>query len=243
MAKNGVEEVLAEVRASQGSSDACIAGLDCGLQNSSYSQPHYHPGYELFCYSQDPSPPVFYNSDFEEYVNTQHSAINPPWQVDQPIEHETTPVKIWSLEHPSGVLSYVFMESVKACVATLLTVTIREHLLGECYGCQCDILSQSEHTCLEPPPKQYLYMSFNKLMERLWNDSFLPGVMHVVKGLGLDVSSDRVLGVCESFLYELRSSDNILQKLAEISDEFLCGDKVNAILISDLGAFWSRKYV
>ena len=243
MAKNGVEELLAVGQASQESSDACNAVLDCCLQKLSYSPPIYHPGYGLFCYSQDPSPPVFYNSDFEEYLNLQQCVIKPPCQASHPIEPGFTPVNIWSHECPSGVLSYVFMESVKACIATLLTITIREHMLSECYGCLCDTLDQSEHTCLELPPKPYLYMSFNKLMKALWNDRFLPGVMHVVKGLGLDVSSDRVMGACESFLYELRSFDNILKKRSEISDEFLCVDKANSTLLSDLVAFWNGKSV
>ena len=78
MAKNGVEELLTVGQASQESSDACNAVLDCCLQNVSYSPPIYHPGYGLFCYSQDPSPPVFYNSDFEEYVNLQQCVIKPP---------------------------------------------------------------------------------------------------------------------------------------------------------------------
>ena len=200
------------------------------------------PVWGVFCYSQDPQPSSFYTPNFEEYTGSHNCIIKPPWQMGgSPDEPEITPVKIWSIENPDGVLSHVLMESVKASIATLLTVTILEQLQSECYGCLCDTMDQTEHTCMEPPPKHYLYLNFKNLMERLWNNRFIPGIMRMVKGLGLNVSAYRVLGVSEAILYELQASDNILQKLTKLSDEFLGLGMGHAALISDLVDFWSHK--
>ena len=175
-------------------------------------------------YSTPPSSPMFYSEPY--------SSPSSPSPSPSPMNSPPT------LDQPDGLLSIRFQATIKACISRLLDVVITDREKEACYGCQIHHPSQTQHQCLDPLSRYYVFIHFEELMKRLWTDRFISGVMRVLETQGLVATPSRVQGVCEAFLHELKDVDDIPAKIKETTKYVLGEDKEK--LLNNLVTFWSN---
>ena len=143
-----------------------------------------------------------------------------------------------TLDQPDGLLGHLFMDTIKAAIATLLPIVLAEQLKEDCWGCQTDHPSQKQHACLEPVPEFYMYCKFKELMKKVWNDRFVSGLLRLLESIGIVASASRVQGVCEGYLYELRNTAEIQDKINETLSELVGEEKKKQDLMNDFLTYW-----
>lgn len=221
-----------------------------------YSPCFYTPFEEASCLFPDPrrySPPPPAPTSPVRHTSPSGPVDQPASENPSPPEVHQPPVSksVLSLDQPDGVLNSVFdgilnsvfLDTVKAGIATLLSVVISEQTLEDCYGCQTLHPSQKHHPCLYPLPLHYFYLNFKKLMERLLTWRFLPGLLTLLESQGVVTSAPRLMGACEAFLYEFKNCADILEKIKEITAELVGDNEAKADSMNKLVTFWkeSRK--
>ena len=130
----------------------------------------------------------------------------------------------------------MLLDTIKVCVSKLLGVVIIDQMKENCKGCQID---QTNHQCLYPLPRYYVYSHFNELIERLWTDRFISGIMRLLETQGFDVIPSRVQGMCEAFIHELMDVDDIPQRIKETVNFYHVLGGNSKILLNNLVTFWS----
>jgi hypothetical protein len=140
-----------------------------------------------------------------------------------------------------GVVSTIFVDTIKASVAALLDVVIGEYIREKCIGCEINHPSQRRHPCLYDPPRYYFFNNFEALVKRLWSRRFIPSLVRALEAMGLVPSTPRVYGVTEAFLHELKEAIHIHQKLKEIRHTLVEDNKYREAVVSDVMAFWLNK--
>ncbi|XP_064817855.1 E3 ubiquitin-protein ligase TRIM39-like [Oncorhynchus masou masou] len=96
-----------------------------------------------------------------------------------------------------GVVSTIFVDTIKASVATLLDVVIGEYIREKCIGCEINHPSQRRHPCLYDPPRYYFFNHFEALVNRLCR----------LSGCGVTEEG------CASLVSALRSNPSHLREL------------------------------
>jgi hypothetical protein len=94
--------------------------------------------------------------------------------------------------------SVLFLWTIKASVATLLDVVIREYRREKCIGCEINHPSQCCQPCLYEPTRYYFFNHFEELVKRLWCCRFIPSLFRSLESRGLVPSIPRVYGVTEA---------------------------------------------
>lgn len=140
-----------------------------------------------------------------------------------------------------GVVSTIFVDTIKASVATLLNVVIGEYIREKCIGCEINHPSQRRHPCLYEPPKYYFFNHFEELVKRLWSCRFIPTLVRALESMGLVPSIPRVYGVTEAFLHELKEAIYIHEKLKEIRHTLVDDNKYREAVVEDVMTFWLNK--
>lgn len=140
-----------------------------------------------------------------------------------------------------GVVSTIFVDTIKASVAALLDVVIGEYIREKCIGCEINHPSQRRHPCLYDPPRYYFFNNFEALVKRLWSRRFIPSLVRALEAMGLVPSIPRVYGVTEAFLHELKEAIHIHQKLKEIRHTLVEDNKDREAVVSDVMTFWLNK--
>jgi hypothetical protein len=140
-----------------------------------------------------------------------------------------------------GVASTVFVDTIKASVATLLNVVIGEYIREKCIGCEINHPSQRRHPCLYDPPRYYFFNHFEELVKRLWSCRFIPALVIALESMGIAPSIPRVYGVTEAFLHELKEALFIHEKLKEIRHTLVDDNKYREAVMADVMLFWLNK--
>ena len=96
------------------------------------------------------------------------------------------------------MVSTIFVDTIKASVATLLDMVIGEYIRENCSGCEINHPRQRRHPCLYHPSRYYFFNHFEALLKR-----FVPSI-------------PRVYGVTKAFQHELYEAIYIHEKLKEI---------------------------
>lgn len=140
-----------------------------------------------------------------------------------------------------GVVSTIFVDTIKASVATLLDVVIGEYIREKCIGCEINHPSQRRHPCLYDPPRYYFFNNFEALVKRLWSCRLIPSLVRALEAMGLVPSIPRVYGVTEAFLHELKEAIHIHEKLKEIRHTLVDDNKYREAVVADVMTFWLNK--
>lgn len=83
----------------------------------------------------------------------------------------------------------------------------------QCYGCEVDHPSQKQHDCMWAIPEHFYSRHLDDVVKTVWNERFVPAIMFYLQVNFLRGSEERVMGVLDAFLYELKNADNMSEKL------------------------------
>lgn len=122
------------------------------------------------------------------------------------------------------VASVPLLEIVKGALLGLVNKCIAEFLKDKCEGCEQSYPSQRHHTCIYGVPKDFIGRYYEELVKRLWTPHLLPTIMEILQKHGMKAKENRVKGMMETILYELRkmeyadSIDEIIEGLTELGN-------------------------
>ncbi len=106
---------------------------------------------------------------------------------------------------------------IKSVVGIILEHLVDRHLKKNCYGCEVDHPSQTQHSCLYEAPAYYFLGYFEELRAKVCKTfSKTHSAARTLKLFGLSPHLQRIQGVVDAVLCELRDEMFIVGGLAEL---------------------------
>ncbi|MGL5102185.1 MAG: hypothetical protein ACRC6N_06515, partial [Plesiomonas sp.] len=93
---------------------------------------------------------------------------------------------------------------IKAIVTVLMSHIVNTKLKDLCHGCEIDHPSQMQHSCLFEPTAYFFEVYFKELSSKLFRPQFKKTLVHALTTCGLRPHPQRIQGVVEAILCELR---------------------------------------
>lgn len=115
-----------------------------------------------------------------------------------------------------GCIGVIGHKIIKAVVAIILEHLVDKQLKKDCYGCQVDHPSQTQHSCLYEAPAYYFLACFEQLSHKLCKPDLKLILAQTLKLFGLTPHQQRIQGVVDGVLCELRDEMYIVEGLAEL---------------------------
>ena len=145
-------------------------------------------------------------------------------------------------DQTDGVVSSLFIDSVKTASLHLLNIVLYKYLEELCLGCQINHPSQKQHVCLQGLPEHFYTVHFEQLMKRLLTDKFIGVVQRFLSLKHLTADEGRIRGVSETVLYELKTSEDVTTKISAMYDSMIGNDLVKIAEIREIGDYWRDLY-
>ncbi len=115
-----------------------------------------------------------------------------------------------------GCIGVTGHKIIKSVVGIILEHLVDRHLKKNCYGCEVDHPSQTQHSCLYEAPAYYFLGYFEELRAKVCKPSLKLILARTLKLFGLSPHLQRIQGVVDAVLYELRDEMFIVGGLAEL---------------------------
>ena len=145
-------------------------------------------------------------------------------------------------DQPDGVVSSLFIDSVKTASLHLLNIVLYQYLEERCYGCQINHPSQKQHDCIELLPEHFYAVHFEQIMKRLLTDKFIGVVQRFLSFKHLKAGEGRILGVSETVLHELKTVEDVTTKISAMYDSMIGDDVVKIAEIREISDYWRDLY-
>ncbi|KAF6735993.1 hypothetical protein FQA47_020315 [Oryzias melastigma] len=97
-----------------------------------------------------------------------------------------------------------FVRVVKAAAYHFLNRCVSDLRKEECYGCQVDHPSQTQHPCLFDIEDGFIDIHFQILVKKLLTPEYTQAVRMLLYKEGILFDDSRILGVTDALLYELK---------------------------------------
>ncbi|KAL0152880.1 hypothetical protein M9458_051813 [Cirrhinus mrigala] len=121
-----------------------------------------------------------------------------------------------TLDTVDGCIGVTGHKIIKAVVAIILEHLIDGELRRFCYGCEHDHPSQIQHSCLYEAPAYFFLGCFEELSQKLFKPDLKSILARTLKLFGLTPHLQRIQGVVDCVLCELRDEMYIVEGLAEL---------------------------
>jgi hypothetical protein len=105
---------------------------------------------------------------------------------------------------------------IKAVVGIILEHLVDRQLKKNCYGCEVSHPSQTQHSCLYEAPAYYFLGCFEELRGKVCKPDLKLILARTLKLFGLSPHLQRIQGVVDAVLCELRDEMYIVGGLAEL---------------------------
>ncbi len=115
-----------------------------------------------------------------------------------------------------GCIGVTGHKIIKSVVGIILEHLVDRHLNENCYGCEVDHPSQTQHSCLYEPPAYYFLRYFEELRGKVCKPGLKLILARTLKLFGLSPHLQRIQGVVDAVLCELRDEMFIVGGLAEL---------------------------
>ncbi len=115
-----------------------------------------------------------------------------------------------------GCIGVTGHKIIKSVVGIILEHLVDRHLKKNCYGCEVDHPSQTQHSCLYEAPAYYFLGYFEELRAKACKPSLKLILARTLKLFGLSPHLQRIQGVVDAVLCELRDEMFIVGGLAEL---------------------------
>ncbi len=116
----------------------------------------------------------------------------------------------------NGCIGVTGHKIIKSVVGIILEHLVDRHLKKNCYGCEVDHPSQTQHSCLYEPPAYYFLGYFEELRGKVCKPGLKVILARTLKLFGLSPHLQRIQGVVDAVLCELRDEMCIVGGLAEL---------------------------
>ncbi len=115
-----------------------------------------------------------------------------------------------------GCIGVTGHKIIKSVVGIILEHLVDRHLKKNCYGCEVNHPSQTQHSCLYEAPAYYFLGYFEELRAKVCKPSLKLILARTLKLFGLSPHLQRIQGVVDAVLCELRDEMFIVGGLAEL---------------------------
>lgn len=137
-------------------------------------------------------------------------------------------------------LSAILLNTVKAVVLYLLNHVIKEFRTEICNGCTVNHPSQRRHDCLEDAPDYFYLTYFKQLNGRLWTDKLIPAISKALEKHSIHISDDRIQGLVEAFLDDLKFIRQIQKRIALVYEKLIGREVFKYRCITEAYLAWSE---
>lgn len=120
-----------------------------------------------------------------------------------------------------GCIGVTGHKVIKAVVAVILEHLIDKKLKNECYGCEVDHPSQTQHSCLFEAPAYYFLGCFEELSRKLLKPELKLILSTTLKTFGITPHLQKIQGVVETVLCELRNEIYIVHALSALREKLV----------------------
>ncbi len=115
-----------------------------------------------------------------------------------------------------GCISVTGHKIIKAVVRIILEHLVDRQLKKDCYGCEVDHPSQTQHSCPYEAPEYYFLGCFEEQRGKVCKSDLKLILARTLKLFGLSPHLQRIQGVVDAVLCELRDEMFIVGRLAEL---------------------------
>ncbi len=110
---------------------------------------------------------------------------------------------------------------IKAVVGSFWNIWLTDGLKDNCYGCETEHPSQTQHSCLYEAPAYYFLGCFEELRDKVCKHDLKHILARTLKLFGLAPHLQRIQGVVDGVLCDLRDEMYIVGGLAELRTKFV----------------------
>ncbi len=115
-----------------------------------------------------------------------------------------------------GCIGVTGHKIIKAVVGIILEHLVDRQLKKNCYGCETEHPSQTQHSCLYEAPAYYFLGCFEELRGKVCKSDLKRILSRTLKLFGLSPHLQRIQGVVDAVLCDLRDEMFIVGGLAEL---------------------------
>ncbi len=120
-----------------------------------------------------------------------------------------------------GCIGVTGHKIIKAVVGIILEHLVDRRLKDNCYGCETEHPSQTQHSCLYEAPAYYFLGCFEELRDKVCKRELKHILARTLKLFGLAPHLQRIQGVVDGVLCDLRDEMYIVGGLAELRTKFV----------------------
>ncbi len=125
-----------------------------------------------------------------------------------------------------GCIGVTGHKIIKAVVGIILEHLVDRQLKKNCYGCEVDHPSQTQHSCLYEAPAYYFLGCFEELRGKVCKSDLKLILARTLKLFGLSPHLQRTQGIVDAILCKLRDEIFIERGLAELRTKLVDKKKI-----------------